>query len=77
MNTKKIKDDLNMLKIHIDQVEMWAFQTMNMIYSIEEQLTDIEESKIDLSFLDTERYEKYIRNNSIKIFELEGSVCKF
>ena len=72
MDTKKIKKDLNMLKMYVDQVEMWAFQTMNMISSIEEQLVDVEESKIDLSFLDTERYEKYIRNNSMKNFELEG-----
>jgi hypothetical protein len=77
MNTKKIKNDLNMLKMHIDQMDNLLSQTITMIYSIEEKLIDMEEKNIDLSFLETERYEKYIRNTSMKNFEIQEAVCKF
>lgn len=38
MHTHKIRKDLEQLKIHLDAIDDWVQQAMNMVYEIEDKL---------------------------------------
>jgi hypothetical protein len=49
-NTTDLKRKISLLKIHVDQLEDWCMQCMNLIYEIEEKILDQEETHIDELF---------------------------
>lgn len=60
MRIEEIRGLLTNLKIHIDQVESWMLQAIEMVYQIEETLFDIE---------DKEYSKKYEMTDSIEFFK--------
>lgn len=45
MRIEEIRKHLTTLKIHIDQIENWTMQATDLVYQIEEKLSDIEEKE--------------------------------
>lgn len=45
MTDAKIRQELNTLKIHIDQLDIWSRQAMDMLYQLEEKLIDKQEDE--------------------------------
>ena len=60
MRIEEVRGLLTNLKIHIDQIESWTSQAIEMVYQIEETLFDIE---------DKEYSKKYELSNSIEFFK--------
>ena len=51
MRKREIKSYLNDLKMHIDHMERWMDQATNMIYEIEERLSEEDEpDEFELAF---------------------------
>lgn len=46
MDISQIRKEINNLKIHLDFMDQSIAQTINMIYSLEEKIMDIEDGKI-------------------------------
>src|SRR5215510_2677665 len=50
MTLNEIRDQLNHLKIHIDQLENWIRQATDMVYVIENHIMDLEDKEIEQRF---------------------------
>jgi hypothetical protein len=60
MKTNEIRKQLDMLKIHVDQLENWLKQTMDTIYDLESKILDIE----DVALVECEK--DWLKRSSVR-----------
>jgi hypothetical protein len=51
MNTEDIKNQIATLKQHLDEVQVWAQSTLDLIYKLEESILDHEEKSLEPEFI--------------------------
>lgn len=56
MNKQKIIKELSLIKQHLDELDNWSLQAMDMIYKLENLLLDLEQMELNKFFNNEELY---------------------
>ena len=49
MRTQDIRKQLMNMKMHLDEMDLWTRQAMNMIHQIEDNLFDVDDKKYEMN----------------------------